>query len=205
MQKFEVFTAPAVPLVESNLDTDQLCPKQHLKTIHREGFDKALFSDRRFDLAGNPIPDFVLNRPEYARAGIMIGGENFACGSSREHAVWALVDFGIRSVIAPSFGEIFLQNTVNSGLLAIVLPQADVERLTAVAGARAGTEWTIDLPAQTISAPGLPEISFPIEPDRKERLIKGLDEVSLTLLHQAEIAAFAQRQRQAEPWLWDHA
>jgi 3-isopropylmalate/(R)-2-methylmalate dehydratase small subunit len=205
MEKFEHFTAPAVPLVENNLDTDQICPKQHLKTIHREGFDKALFSDRRFDAQGNPIPDFVLNRPEYARAGIMIGGENFACGSSREHAVWALVDYGIRCVIAPSYGEIFLQNTVNSGLLAIVLPLTEVERLAAVAEARAGAEWTIDLPAQTILAPGLSPIVFSIEPERKERLVKGLDEVSLTLLHQVEIAAFAARQRQSEPWLWDHA
>jgi 3-isopropylmalate dehydratase small subunit len=205
MEKFERFTAPAVPIVENNLDTDQLCPKQHLKTIHREGFDKALFSDRRFDTDGNAIADFVLNRPEYASAGILVGGENFACGSSREHAVWALVDYGIRCVIAPSYGEIFLQNTVNSGLLAITLPPSEVARLAAVATDKPGALWTVDLPGQTITAPGLEPIAFSIEPERKERLVNGLDEVSLTLAHHAEIAAFAERQRQTEPWLWDHA
>ena len=205
MEKFERFTAPAVPIVENNLDTDQLCPKQHLKTIHREGFDKALFSDRRFDTDGNAIADFVLNRPEYASAGILVGGENFACGSSREHAVWALVDYGIRCVIAPSYGEIFLQNTVNSGLLAITLSPSEVARLAAVAMDKPGSLWTVDLPGQTITAPGLEPIAFSIEPERKERLVNGLDEVSLTLAHHAEIAAFAERQRQTEPWLWDHA
>jgi 3-isopropylmalate/(R)-2-methylmalate dehydratase small subunit len=198
MIRFDTLTAAAVPLMEENIDTDQLCPKQHLTAIKRVGFGAALFSDRRADPAG-----FILDHPEYASAAILVTGPNFGCGSSREHAVWALVDFGIRCVIAPSFGEIFLNNSVNSGLLAIKLPPEAVENLAVQAADNPGALWTVNLRDQTITTASGQAIAFDIEAHRKHRLLEGLDEISVTLEHGSALAAFEQHQRRSRPWLWN--
>jgi 3-isopropylmalate/(R)-2-methylmalate dehydratase small subunit len=202
MKPFTVLAGSAIPMAEDNIDTDQLCPKQHLLRLEKTGFDRALFSDRRFDANGIERPDFILNRPPWRDGSILIAGDNFGCGSSREHAVWALVQWGIRSVIAPSFGDIFFQNSINSGLLAIRLPKEAVNALVHEAESEPGASWTIDLPAQVIQPPRGETVAFEIDPTRKERLLLGLDEIALTLRHQREIDAFEARQRREAPWLW---
>ena len=202
MKPFTVLSGGAIPMAEDNIDTDQLCPKQHLLSLEKTGFDRALFSDRRFDANGNERPDFILNRLPWRHGSMLIAGDNFGCGSSREHAVWALVQWGIRSVIAPSFGDIFLQNSVNSGLLAIRLPKEKVNTLVHEAQNEPGAKWVIDLPAQAIQPPRGEGVTFEIDSTRKERLLLGLDEIALTLRHQREIDAFEVRQRREAPWLW---
>jgi len=202
MRAFDHLDGIALPLFEDNIDTDQLCPKQHLKRLDRAGFGDALFSDRRFNVDGSADPTFILNQTPWSRPAIIVAGDNFACGSSREHAVWALVDFGIRCVIAPSFGDIFFQNSVNSGLLAIQLPRQQVATLAALAMTEAGKPWRIDLPAQRIIAPSHSTIAFAIEPERKQRLLAGLDEIGITLQQRPAIADFEDRQKTTEPWLW---
>ena len=202
MTPFTVLAGTAIPMAEENIDTDQLCPKQHLLRLEKTGFDHALFSDRRFDANGIERPDFILNRLPWRHGSILIAGDNFGCGSSREHAVWALVQWGIRSVIAPSFGDIFLQNSVNSGLLAIRLPKETVNALAHAAESEPGANWTIDLPAQAVVPPRGEAVAFEIDATRKERLLLGLDEIALTLRHQQEIDEFEARQRREAPWLW---
>ncbi len=202
MKPFTVVAGSVIPMAEDNIDTDQLCPKQHLLRLEKTGFDRALFSDRRFDANGVERPDFILNRLPWRDGSILIAGDNFGCGSSREHAVWALVQWGIRSVIAPSFGDIFFQNSVNSGLLAIRLPKETVNALVHEAESEPGASWTIDLPAQVILPPRGERVVFEIDPTRKERLLLGLDEIALTLRHQREIDEFEARQRREAPWLW---
>ena len=202
MKPFTTLAGSAIPMAEDNIDTDQLCPKQHLLRLEKTGFDRALFSDRRFDAKGAELPDFILNRSPWRDGSILIAGDNFGCGSSREHAVWALVQWGIRCVIAPSFGDIFLQNSVNSGLLAIRLSKETVNALVDAAESEPGASWTIDLPAQDIARPHGGRVAFEIDPTRKERLVLGLDEIALTLRHQREIDEFEARQRREAPWLW---
>jgi len=202
MKPFTVLAGSAIPMAEDNIDTDQLCPKQHLLHLEKTGFDRALFSDRRFDANGLERPDFILNRLPWRHGSILIAGDNFGCGSSREHAVWALVQWGIRCIIAPSFGDIFFQNSINSGLLAIRVPKEKVNTLVHEAQSEPGAKWTIDLPAQAIAPPRGEEVAFEIDPTRKERLLFGLDEIALTLLHQREIDEFEARQRREMPWLW---
>jgi 3-isopropylmalate/(R)-2-methylmalate dehydratase small subunit len=202
MRAFDQLEGVVAPFLTDNIDTDQLCPKQHLKRLERAGFGDALFSDQRFDAAGNPRSEFLLNRAPWNRSRILLAGDNFACGSSREHAVWSLVDFGIRCVIAPSFADIFFQNSVNSGLLAIRLPRSQVADLVDVAQTHPASHWRVDLPRQLIIAGDAREVAFDIEPERKTRLLQGLDEIGLTLRYQDQIDAFEARQRLAEPWLW---
>jgi len=202
MKPFTTLESIAIPMPEDNIDTDQLCPKQHLLRLEKSGFDHALFSDKRFDAAGAERPDFILNQAPWREGSILIAGDNFGCGSSREHAVWALVQWGIRCVIAPSFGDIFLQNSVNSGLLSIRLPKDAVSGLVREARRQPGAPWTIDLPAQTIWPPQIQGVAFDIDATRKERLRRGLDEIGLTLVHQGEIDVFEARQRREAPWLW---
>lgn len=202
MKAFTVLRGIAAPMFKDNIDTDQICPKQHLTRLVRTGFDRALFSDRRFDAEGVERADFILNQEPWRKAAILVAGENFGCGSSREHAVWALVEFGVQCVIAPTFGDIFLQNSVNSGLLAVSLPFADVQKLASDALDAPGMDWTVDLPNQAIVTAAGANLAFDIDPSRKARLIDGLDEIGLTLLHQSEIDAFEARQRNAAPWLW---
>ena len=200
MQPFVRLTGVAAPLPTPNIDTDQIIPKQFLKTVDREGLGRGLFFDLRFDGDGRPREDFVLNRPTYAGASLLIAGDNFGCGSSREHAPWALLDFGVRCVVATSFADIFFENCFNNGLLPVVLPEAAVAALTAEA--RGGNHvFSVDLPAQTVTSPSGQVYRFEIDPGRKRKLLEGLDAVGETLRHADAVAAFERRDAQIRPWL----
>jgi 3-isopropylmalate/(R)-2-methylmalate dehydratase small subunit len=200
MQPFTTLHARAAPLDLANLDTDQIIPKQFLKTVERDGLGKGLFYDLRFDGEGRPRPTFVLNDPAYAGVGVLIAGENFGCGSSREHAPWALIDYGVRCVIAPSFADIFFGNAIENGLLPAALPADAVRAL--MDEAKGGNHvFSIDLAAQTVVSPSGKAYRFEIDPVRKAKLIEGLDSIGQTLRRAAEIDAFEQRQAQERPWL----
>jgi 3-isopropylmalate/(R)-2-methylmalate dehydratase small subunit len=201
MDKFDRLTGVAAPLPLINVDTDMIIPKQFLKTIKRTGLGKNLFDEMRFTPEGVEIPDFVLNRPAYRKAQILVAGENFGCGSSREHAPWALLDFGIRCVIAPSFADIFYNNCFKNGILAIALPQAEVDKLMDDARRGANAVLTVDLPSQTITGPDGGSIAFEIDPFRKRCLLEGLDDIGLTLEKADAIAAFEAKRAAATPWL----
>jgi 3-isopropylmalate dehydratase small subunit len=200
MNRVETIIGPAAPMPGANIDTDQILPKQFLRTISREGLARALFFDWRFDESGGEISDFILNEPAYRNAAILLAGENFACGSSREHAVWSLMDFGIRCVIAPSFAEIFAGNSLNNGLLLVTLPKADVEALQ-VEAVGEGADFRVDLPAQTVTAPSGRIFAFEIDPGAKAKLIAGLDAIGETMIHDPAIRAFEARQRRDLHWL----
>jgi len=203
MQKFTTLTGIVAPLPKPNIDTDQIIPKQFLTTIQRSGLSRGLFYDWRFDESGNKKPDFVLNQSPWDAAKILIAGENFGCGSSREHAPWALMDFGIRCVIAPSFADIFYNNCFKNFMLPIVMDQPTIDRLAGMAVNPAGYELTIDLPNQTIVGAGLQPIKFQVESFRKHCLVNGLDDIGLTLELAGKIDAFESRQKQTMPWLWN--
>jgi 3-isopropylmalate/(R)-2-methylmalate dehydratase small subunit len=200
MQPFTDLHAKAAPLDMTNLDTDQIIPKQFLKTVDREGLSQGLFYDLRFDAEGKPRPDFVLNDPRYAGAGVLITGDNFGCGSSREHAPWALLDNGIRCVIAPSFADIFYNNCFQNGLLPVALPEAAVRAL--MEEAKGGNHvFSIDLPSQTVMSPSGQRFSFEIDPARKAKMLAGLDAIGETLEHRQEIDVYEMRHALAQPWL----
>ena len=200
MQAFTQLTAKAVPLDIANLDTDQIIPKQFLKTIGREGLGRGLFYDLRFDAEGRERADFALNDPRYKGAGVLIAGENFGCGSSREHAPWALQDFGIQCVIAPSFADIFKTNCFQNGLLPVALPPEAVEAL--MSEARGGNHvFEIDLDSQTVTAPSGARYAFDIDPKLKQKMLKGLDAIGETLAHATDIDAFEYKQSLQQPWL----
>ena len=201
MKPFTTTTSIAAPLPMMNVDTDMIIPKQFLKTIKRSGLGKSLFFEMRYDDAGNEIEDFVLNRPAFRNAGILIAGENFGCGSSREHAPWALLDFGIRCVIAPSFADIFFNNCFKNGILPIVLPREQTEAMMAVAERGANATFTVDLERQEIALPDGCTIPFEVDAFRKACLLGGLDDIGLTLRKVDKIAAFETRQLSARPWL----
>jgi 3-isopropylmalate/(R)-2-methylmalate dehydratase small subunit len=202
MQAFTRMTGVAAPLSRINVDTDMIIPKQFLKTIKRTGLGVSLFFDLRYDDSGAEQPDFVLNRPAYRSASILIAGDNFGCGSSREHAPWALLDFGIRCVIAPSFADIFYNNCFKNGILPIVLPAETVEDLMRLAGHGANATFTVDLEAQEITTPDGRRIAFEVEPFRRHCLLNGLDDVGLTLQKAAKIDTFEAKQRALLPWLF---
>jgi 3-isopropylmalate/(R)-2-methylmalate dehydratase small subunit len=202
MDKFTTLTGVAAPLPITNVDTDMIIPKQFLKTIKRTGLGKHLFDEMRYDASGKEIPDFVLNRPAYRKASILVAGENFGCGSSREHAPWALLDFGIRCVIAPSFADIFYNNCFKNGILPIVLPKEEIAKLFDDAERGANAVITIDLEKQEIAGPDGGRIRFEIDAFRKHCLLNGLDDIGLTLQKAAEIDSYEARQRAAQPWLW---
>jgi 3-isopropylmalate/(R)-2-methylmalate dehydratase small subunit len=202
MDKFTSLTGIAAPLPMINVDTDMIIPKQFLKTIKRTGLGKHLFDEMRYDASGKEIPDFVLNRPAYRKASILVAGENFGCGSSREHAPWALLDFGIRCVIAPSFADIFYNNCFKNGILPIVLPKEEIAKLFDDAERGANAVITIDLEKQEITGPDGGRIRFEIDAFRKHCLLNGLDDIGLTLQKAAEIDSYEARQRAAQPWLW---
>jgi 3-isopropylmalate/(R)-2-methylmalate dehydratase small subunit len=204
MKRFSLLKGIAAPLPLVNVDTDMIMPKQFLKTIKRTGLGKAAFYDMRYDETGAERPDFVLNQEPYRHASILIAGANFGCGSSREHAPWGLADFGIRCVIAPSFADIFYNNCFKNGMLCITLPQAEVDALMAQAGRgnTAGAPFTVDLVAQTVTAPDGTVTPFDIDATRKHNLIEGLDDIGLTLTQSDKIAAFEARQKAAQPWLY---
>jgi 3-isopropylmalate dehydratase small subunit len=190
----------AAPLGLANVDTDQIIPKQFLKTVEREGLAKGLFYDFRFDEAGRERSDFVLNRPEYRAASILIAGDNFGCGSSREHAPWALMDFGITCVISSSFADIFHNNCLNNGLLPVVLKPQEVEAL--MEEAKGGNHvFSVDLETQTVSAPSGAKFRFEIDPDRKHKLLEGLDAIGETLQHAPAIDVYEMKRALAQPWL----
>jgi 3-isopropylmalate/(R)-2-methylmalate dehydratase small subunit len=189
-----------VPLSLANIDTDQIIPKQFLKTVEREGLAKGLFYDFRFDGEGKPISDFVLNRPEYKGSSVLIAGDNFGCGSSREHAPWALMDFGIMCVISTSFADIFNNNCFNNGLLPVVLEPEEVAVL--MDEASGGNHMvSIDLEAQTVISPSGRSFSFQIDPVRKDKMLKGLDFIGETMMHGADIDLYESKRAIGQPWL----
>jgi len=200
MTPFTRLDARAAPLLEANIDTDQIIPKQFLKTVEREGLDRGLFFEWRFDEQGHEKPEFVLNKPEYKNAGILIAGENFGCGSSREHAPWALIDFGIRCVIGSSFADIFTGNCANNGLLLVRLPEPQVQALQSEA--KGGNHiFTVDLEQQTVTAPSGASYRFEIDPNLKNKLLKGLDAIGETLQHEGDITTFEDRCKLIQPWV----
>lgn len=211
MDAFTTLDAVVVPLDRANVDTDAIIPKQFMKSIRRTGFGDNLFDEWRYLDRGEPgqdasrrprNPDFVLNQPAYAGAQILLARENFGCGSSREHAPWALHGYGIRALVAPSFADIFFGNCFKNGMLPIELDAVTVDRLFARVAAQPGQRWAIDLPAQTLTPEGDAPIRFDIDPERKHRLLNGLDAIGLTLAKADAIRAYEARRRTAEPWLF---
>ncbi|AJD50460.1 3-isopropylmalate/(R)-2-methylmalate dehydratase small subunit [Thalassospira sp. MBR-102] len=201
MDKFTTLTGVAAPLPMINVDTDMIIPKQFLKTIKRSGLGKNLFDEMRYDDKGNEIPDFVLNKPAYRNAKIIVSGDNFGCGSSREHAPWSLLDFGIRCIIAPSFADIFYNNCFKNGILPIRLPQEDVDKLMDDAERGENATITIDLEKQEIHGPDGGCITFDVEPFRKHCLLNGLDDIGLTLQKGDAINDFEAKRAASQPWL----
>ncbi len=202
MDAFTVLTGLVAPLDRVNVDTDQIIPKQYLKTIKRTGLREGLFTDWRYGSDGSPNPDFFLNQPHYQGATILLARDNFGCGSSREHAPWALLDYGFRCLIAPSFADIFFNNCFKNGMLPVVLQPAEVAQLFKEVAAQPGYQLTVDLAAQTVTTPAGASFRFNIDPFGKECLLKGLDEIGLTLQHEAEITAYEQRRKLEAPWLF---
>jgi 3-isopropylmalate/(R)-2-methylmalate dehydratase small subunit len=203
MQPFTTLTAIAAPLPLVNVDTDKIIPARHLKTIKRSGLGVALFETLRYHDDGRERADFTLNREPYRQAQILIAGENFGCGSSREHAPWALLDFGIRCVIAPSFADIFFNNCFKNGVLPLALPQEQVDILAREASEAQDPTFTVDLERQEIRRPTGNEVfTFEVDPFRKHCLLHGLDDVGLTMQKRGQIDAFEADQRAAQPWLY---
>jgi 3-isopropylmalate/(R)-2-methylmalate dehydratase small subunit len=211
MEAFTRMSGIVAPIDRANIDTDAIIPKQYLKSIKRTGFGPNLFDDWRYLDPGEPgqdvatrrtNPEFVLNRPPYDRASILLARENFGCGSSREHAVWALLDFGIRVVIAPSFADIFYNNSFKNGLLPITLERARVEQLFRAAEAPPGYTLTVDLQEQVIETPEGERLVFEVEGFRRHRLLHGLDDIAITLEHADDIRAYEKRRRNEAPWLF---
>ena len=212
MEKFVRLDGLVAPLDRANVDTDAIIPKQFLKSIRRSGFGPNAFDEWRYldrgepgmDNARRPLnPDFVLNQPRYQGASVLLARENFGCGSSREHAPWALLDYGFRVIIAPSFADIFFNNCFKNGILPIVLPAATVDRLFQETFAREGCRLVVDLPAQTLTTPYGETIHFDVDAFRKECLVNGWDDIGLTLRHADKIKAYEERRRQSEPWLFN--
>ncbi len=201
MEKFTTLSATAAPLPMINVDTDKIIPKLFLRTIKRTGLAEGLFYEMRFDEQGKPKPGFVLDEPAYKHAKILIAGENFGCGSSREHAPWALLDAGIRCIVAPSFGDIFYNNCFKNGILPIELPKAEVDLLMDDAQRGANAIVTVDLERQEITGPDGGTLHFEVDPFRKHCLLNGLDDIGLSLEKAAKIDDYEAKQRQEQPWL----
>ncbi|MBM3569183.1 MAG: 3-isopropylmalate dehydratase small subunit [Alphaproteobacteria bacterium] len=201
MQAFTTLRGVAAPLDMVNVDTDMIIPKQFLKTIERTGLGRGLFYELRTDAKGNKKGDFVLDRPAYRAAKILVAGRNFGCGSSREHAPWALLDAGIRCVIASSFADIFFNNCFKNGILPVILPEETVKAMLKDAENGANAVFSVDLAAQTVTRPDGQTVSFDIDPARKQHLLKGLDDIGLTLEKKRSIDDYEKRQRQEQPWL----
>lgn len=201
MQKFDILTGVAAPLPIDNIDTDMIIPKQYLKTIQRTGLGKGLFSELRYNDDGSENPDFVLNKPAYKGAKILVVGNNFGCGSSREHAPWALLDFGIRCIISTDFADIFYNNCFKNGILPIKVSPEDLHKLRDDAERGANATLTIDLSAQEIRGPDGGVVMFDIDPFRKRCLLEGLDDIALTLLEIPAITSFEEKLKIDRPWL----
>ncbi|KEA63823.1 3-isopropylmalate dehydratase small subunit [Marinobacterium lacunae] len=212
MKKFTQHTGIAAPLDRANVDTDMIIPKQFLKSIKRAGFGPNLFDELRYmdegqpdqDCAGRPLnPDFVLNQSRYAGASVLLARENFGCGSSREHAPWALDDYGFRAIIAPSFADIFYNNCFKNGLLPIILSEEQVDQLFKEVEASEGYQIVVDLERQVVITPAGDEFAFEVDAFRKHCLLNGLDDIGLTLQHADDIKAYESRRRHEAPWLFD--
>ncbi len=201
MDKFTSLTGVAAPMPLINVDTDMIIPKQFLKTIKRSGLGVNLFDEMRYDDDGNEIPDFVLNKPQYREAEILVAGDNFGCGSSREHAPWAIKDFGIRCVIAPSYADIFYNNCFKNGILPIALPQEQVDVLMKDAEKGANARITVDLEAQTVTSSDGESFSFEVDPFKKHCLLQGLDDIGLTMEKADAIGTFEARAAAERPWV----
>ncbi len=201
MEKFTSLTGVAAPLDIRNVDTDMIIPKQYLKTIKRTGLGTGLFSEMRYKDDGSENPDFVLNKPAYRQAKILVAEDNFGCGSSREHAPWALLDFGIRCVISTSFADIFYNNCFKNGILPIVVSPEDLAKLMDDASRGANATLSVDLEAQEIRGPDGGVIHFDIDPHRKHCLLNGLDDIGLSLQKADEISAFETKEHAEHPWL----
>ncbi len=202
MRKFTQLTGVAAPLPMINVDTDMIIPKQHLKTIKRTGLGKALFEELRYTPDGKERPDFVLNKPAYRKAQILVAGDNFGCGSSREHAPWALLDFGITCVISTSFADIFFSNCFKNGILPIKVSKADLDKLMDDAQRGANAVITVDLEKQEIRGPDGGCVKFDVDSFRKHCLLNGLDDVGLTMQKQDAIAGCEAKQKAGQPWLY---
>ena len=201
MQKFDKLTGVAAPMNFLNIDTDMIIPKQFLKTIKRSGLGANLFHEMRFEDDGSDKPDFVLNKEPYRSSEILVAGDNFGCGSSREHAPWALLDFGIRCVISTSFADIFFNNCFKNGILPIVVSADDRDALMADASDTENPELSVDLVNQTIHRPNGPTVSFEIDPFRKKCLLEGLDDIGLTLAKADDIDSYEAKREKDQPWL----
>ena len=201
MQKFEILNGVAAPLNIVNIDTDMIIPKQFLKTIKRTGLGKSLFYEMRFTQDGQELPEFVLNKPAYRKAEILVTGDNFGCGSSREHAPWALLDFGIRCVISTSFADIFYNNCFKNGILPIKVSPDDLKKLLDDASRGSNATMTIDLPNQEIRGPDGGKIKFELDAFRKHCLLNGLDDIGLTMEKADSISAFEKKNAASHPWL----
>lgn len=205
MDKFTKLDSPAAPMRMINIDTDRIIPKQFLKTIERSGLGKFLFNDMRYNDDGSDNPDFVLNQASYKRAEIIVAGDNFGCGSSREHAPWALLDFGIKCVISTSFADIFFNNCFKNGVLPIKVSPKELEELMGDAEKGGNARLSVNLESQTITRPDGSTVAFEVDPFRKHCLLEGLDDIGLTLQHDEAIDDFEAKQRSGQPWLYDAA
>ena len=202
MEKFTTLTGVAAPMNKINVDTDMIIPKQFLKTIQRAGLGKHLFDEMRFDRDGNEVEDFVLNKPAYRGAQILVAGDNFGCGSSREHAPWALLDFGIRCVISTSFADIFYNNCFKNGILPVKVSKEDLDKLMDDAERGANATLTVDLGNQKIFGPDGGEVSFEMDAFKKQCLLNGLDDIGLTMKNKDKIENFEDQNKTSQPWLF---
>jgi len=205
MEKFKTVSGVAAPMRGINIDTDKIIPKQYLKTIERSGLGKHLFAEMRFNEDGSEKPDFVLNKPAYREAQILIAGDNFGCGSSREHAPWAIKDFGIRCVISTSFADIFYNNCFKNGILPIKVTPEQLELLFDDADRGANATVSVDLETQEIHGPDGGVVNFEMDPFRKQCLLEGLDDIGQTLKRKGRIDTFEEQQKAEQPWLYGHA
>ena len=205
MEPFIRMTGLVMPLDRTNVNTDEITPARYLKTIRRTGFAPALFANWRYNDDGTPNPDFVLNYPRYEGATIMLAGDNFGCGSSREHAPWSIGEYGFLCLIAPSFADIFYNNCFNNSILPVTLDEKIVEELMHDAEAHEGYTLSVDLEAQTVTTPDNRVYHFDIDTFKKEALLKGLDNIGWTLSHNDDIAEYEQRRKQEAPWLFANA
>ncbi|MGR3622256.1 3-isopropylmalate dehydratase small subunit [Pseudophaeobacter sp.] len=201
MEKFEKLTGIAAPMPLVNIDTDMIIPKVFLKSIQRTGFGKNLFDEMRYNRDGTEIADFVLNQPQYRKAEILVAGDNFGCGSSREHAPWAIADFGIKCVVSTSFADIFFNNCFKNGILPIVLPQEQVDLLMADAEKGENARMTVDLEAQEITTSDGAVVTFEVDAFKKQCLLEGLDDIGQTLQKEASIQSYEAQMTQARPWV----
>ncbi|AJE44778.1 3-isopropylmalate dehydratase small subunit [Celeribacter indicus] len=201
MEKFTKLTGIAAPMPQVNVDTDMIIPKQFLKTVKRSGLGVSLFKEIRYDSEGNELPDFVLNKPQYREAQILVAGDNFGCGSSREHAPWALADFGIKVIVSTSFADIFYNNCFKNGMLPIVLPQDAVDVLMKDAEKGSNARMIVDLENQTVTTSDGEAFHFDLDPFKKHCLLEGLDDIGLTMEHVGEIDAYEAGMAQSRPWV----